>query len=77
MECGLSLLFCLKEVDTIKNIPISQVGSRDRLVWHLNNKGIYTVQLAFQQLQTKTSKHMQQVESDTGAKNEGNMWRRT
>lgn len=57
----LSKLFWQKDVDDIKRIPISQVGSKDRIVWHFNNKGVYTVQSAYQKLQSADRMRDQQV----------------
>lgn len=50
-----------------KNISISHIESKGRVIWHFHNKGMYTVHLAYKQLQTRESQLRQQVESSAGA----------
>lgn len=60
-------LFRQTEVESIIQIAISQVGSRDRLVWHFHNKGFYTVQSAYQQLQMRSNQQLQRAGTKRGA----------
>lgn len=69
-------LFWQQEVETIKSIPISQAGSKDRLVWQFHKKGIYTVHSAYQQLQHRDANMRQQVETSSDMAMKRSMWRR-
>lgn len=55
----LNKFFWQKDVDIIKNTPISQVGNKDRMVWNYSNQGEYTVQSAYHQLQLREGQKVQ------------------
>lgn len=70
-------LFWQSDSDTIKNIPISQVGNKDKLVWNYNSQGVYTVKSAYKQLQERDAQRLQQMGKSVGSERERKMWKRT
>ncbi|PRQ25708.1 putative ribonuclease H-like domain, reverse transcriptase zinc-binding domain-containing protein [Rosa chinensis] len=65
-------LFTSHEVDTIAAIPLSLRNSDDRLVWHYDRKGIYSVKSGYYIF------HKAQTVRDcaSGSMGEGGAWRR-
>lgn len=52
-ECGkwnirlLRELFTVAQVETIARIPLSLVGGEDRIMWHFDKKGVYSVKSGY------------------------------
>ena len=43
-------MFDTKEAASINSIPLSRIGSPDRLVWHYDKKGVYTIKSGYKLL---------------------------
>lgn len=69
-------LFNRKDATTIRQIPISKMRQKDRLVFYHSNNGIYSVGSAYQVLASAKSQFCTQPKSSCSKAQEQLMWKR-
>lgn len=73
----LTKLFWQKDMDTIKNISISQVGNKEILLWKYTSQGVYSIQSVYQQLQLRDVQRKQQARISREVEEGKKIWKRT
>ncbi|GKG29550.1 hypothetical protein Tco_0419448, partial [Tanacetum coccineum] len=58
-----------KEASIISQVPISKTGASDKLVWHYEAKGNYTVKSGYRQALFQRENHSDSMASSSSAPN--------
>ncbi|GJS58593.1 reverse transcriptase [Tanacetum coccineum] len=65
----------VREAEIILGIPISQTGCPDKLVWHFDSKGQYTVKSGYKQALLLKRSHQAASKADTSSKPPQQFWK--